>query len=1100
MEIPKQIVPFLNAAKRLVDAAEETKQCVRAGQALSSVIYQLPEPSVVLPYVLDYLEGRNKVKWHATIPAASAIFAAVDLKLVRSTKEANPPCFATALLSSRHEVLNSTYAPLLLRLIELRSLYHEPAQEFRGDAAMYVPLLNFALGAALRAFGPRSVLQLAPLQILKFTMSEYRWGAATRSWWIPLIKSQCRRSDSIFFVTDILPVIVALRERVAKGEEEGTMTPVEAKKTQILIQQLWSVLPALLSTAIDLEIAFTKSALPRALMAGLEDQDASEFCLKALRLAAVHSSSLSEAMKIESEMKTQRESWGGEVGMDAAAAAARGIEASGSSTFNEVFLNLALQAGMKLSNDLPKEEETAAIAATATANSTLKAMKLTGGLLGPLFKVVLEIYKATSLQSGNSATTVVDEAHRQATLALEAIKALTKLVDVASVDKNLTDLCASLLKLVLGQSVSSFSLEMTCMADIIDCLVHNASDAALDVAVNVFMPIIAMHPDKQLTANTKLAQNVTTDENDDASSTVSVSKLAARSLQRRAYRLLRHALVRLSNRDVIPSTDLLGSLWTKLSDSLASCHVSALSARMQCLETFLELCNKAMNAYGVNVFSQFRTTVTMNVSREIVTRSREVSKDVRRGAIACLEQLCHFCGDIMEDLVKILMIGLAGDSKTTKPSALVCLSRVFSRHANKMSENFVTQVCDTTLMLLRDREKATLREAIRFSIVVVRIFPAELVKFRLPAFLELISNETAPQVRLRVRRLIDRLIVKVGAEEMQKVMPESHQPLLTYVLRAQRRKARKALKGAKRQVIEGEILSDEESESSDGENARRKNDAFGLGTVTGDSQLSDLSSLDGDDKGVQSIRWGGVAGKTAARKQQSQAGNELENSSELLDSDDEERLEMMRVRNAYVESKSGQKRKTDGLWLVEKNGETMDLADQTMTAANVLSKRTKSSRRDEDEDVYVDEKGHKQSVEVGEDGKILVRDFTLEDEQKSKTKESRLESLARKRLDQLKGDRLKQRETKKEEAKNSEKYKKHEDEVKKRRIGHFSVHSGSEFKSSKAGGDVVTKDRNMAPVAYVKLNPMLMKEKYVGQSTKSLEQLFQKKKGKKRQH
>lgn len=1091
MDIPKHILPFFNAAKKLVDAGEDAKSCARAGQAFSSVIYQLPDPSIVIPYVLDYLEGHNKTKWHAAIPVAASIFAAVDFQIIKTTGEKNPDSFAHSLLAARQNALNSVYFILVERLVELRSIYHEPEREMQGDAAMYVPLLNFALGAALRAFGVRAVLDLKPMAILEHELREPQWGTVTRSWWIRLIQRHARRCDSNWFVTHILPVIVGLQNRIAEKKAdfaangsisiEASEIAVEVKKTSIIVQQLWSILPSLMSTAIDLDIAFKHSALPQVIMAGLEDPEVTEYVLRSLRLAAVHAASILHAKKVSDDLKSQANEWGtldeDELKAQRTAEDAADMTINSSErSLKDIFIDLAIQSGMKVSNDLPKEEDCTAMAAIFTAKSCVSAMSDTKGLMPQLFKVVISIYSNASTVSENHATVVVDEAYRKANLAFEAIKTVSSLLPKEDTDKHLEELCTALLSLVIGRKVPSFSLELTCLADLIDCLVLNSSDSALDTCLNVFLPIIAMHPDQS--KNTNAENN---------------SKMVARSLQRRAYRLLRHALKRLADRTTeIPTPAMLSDVWTKLSDSLPSCHASALGARMQCLETFLTLANRSMGAYGIPMFSEFRKQVSMTVTKEVVTRAWEVSKDVRRGALAVLQELCVLCGDVIEDLTKLLLIGLAGDSKTTKPATLVCLARVLSQHATRMHESFATQIADTGLMLLRDREKATLREAIRFALVVVRIFPSDHIKNRLNVFLELINNPASPQVRLRVRRLIDRLILKVGAPAIDEVMPESHKALLLYVLRAQRRKARKAAKGGKRATIAGEIESDEESssESSDGENARRRHQAFGLGTVTGDSKLSDLSSLDMDEKeGVKSVRWGQpAAAKKVQNRRDLNEDNELSDA-DLIDSDDEERQEMMRSRAVYIH-KAGQKRKTDGTWLLEREGEALDLADANITAANILSKRTKNIRDSENANGDDD-------VTYGEDGKIHVRDAAAEALRASKSKESRLEAMAMERLKQLKTQRSEQKAGQREAAKNTEKSKKHEIQLAKRRVGHFSVHAPSDSKARRAGGDVVKKNSNVAPVAYMKLNPMLMKEKYVGQSTKSLEHLIQKKKGKK---
>ncbi|XP_011633501.1 RRP12-like protein isoform X1 [Pogonomyrmex barbatus] len=103
---------------------------------------------------------------------------------------------------------------------------------------------EYAIGAAIRAMGPQTVLSILPLQTDDGKMINLR-----RSWMIPLLKD-CITGGTIAFFKDTLLPIARRCEEMTKGSF------VDSKTYECLITQLWSVLPSICNNASDVKDNF----------------------------------------------------------------------------------------------------------------------------------------------------------------------------------------------------------------------------------------------------------------------------------------------------------------------------------------------------------------------------------------------------------------------------------------------------------------------------------------------------------------------------------------------------------------------------------------------------------------------------------------------------------------------------------------------------------------------------------------------------------------------------------------------------------------------------------------------------------------------------
>ncbi|XP_035739840.1 RRP12-like protein isoform X2 [Vespa mandarinia] len=125
---------------------------------------------------------------------------------------------------------------ILKTLAELRESYN-----FACNAGV-----EYAIGAAIKALGPRVVLQTLPLQIGKDAIN------LERSWLLPLLKD-CITHGSLSFFTDmLLPLAVICN---IKSKE-----PIGGKTYEFLLTQVWAILPSLCNDADDVKDNFKNIA------------------------------------------------------------------------------------------------------------------------------------------------------------------------------------------------------------------------------------------------------------------------------------------------------------------------------------------------------------------------------------------------------------------------------------------------------------------------------------------------------------------------------------------------------------------------------------------------------------------------------------------------------------------------------------------------------------------------------------------------------------------------------------------------------------------------------------------------------------------------
>ncbi|XP_036149420.1 RRP12-like protein isoform X2 [Monomorium pharaonis] len=108
---------------------------------------------------------------------------------------------------------------------------------------------EYAIGAAIRAMGPRAVLNILPLEISNDNGNKNIFNLR-RSWMIPLLKDCVTGGTIVLFKDVLLPIAMRCEER-AKSTSRA-----DGKTYECLVTQIWSILPSICNDASDVKDNF----------------------------------------------------------------------------------------------------------------------------------------------------------------------------------------------------------------------------------------------------------------------------------------------------------------------------------------------------------------------------------------------------------------------------------------------------------------------------------------------------------------------------------------------------------------------------------------------------------------------------------------------------------------------------------------------------------------------------------------------------------------------------------------------------------------------------------------------------------------------------
>ncbi|XP_035210355.1 RRP12-like protein, partial [Stegodyphus dumicola] len=118
----------------------------------------------------------------------------------------------------------------------------------------YVTELEKAIGIAIQSMGPQIVLQAIPMHINR----DMDKPDFPRSWLLPLLRDNIKKTELKFFIQYFLPLAGKIRNQALVLMQEGKV--VEKKLYEVICSQVWSLLPGFCTEPTDLKECFKSVA------------------------------------------------------------------------------------------------------------------------------------------------------------------------------------------------------------------------------------------------------------------------------------------------------------------------------------------------------------------------------------------------------------------------------------------------------------------------------------------------------------------------------------------------------------------------------------------------------------------------------------------------------------------------------------------------------------------------------------------------------------------------------------------------------------------------------------------------------------------------
>lgn len=146
----------------------------------------------------------------------------------------------------------------------------------------------------------------------------------------------------------------------------------------------------------------------------------------------------------------------------------------------------------------------------------------------------------------------------------------------------------------------------------------------------------------------------------------------------------------------------------------------------------------------------------------------------------------------IDEFYTMILAGVLGNTPHMISASVVALCRVFYEFSESASQDRLVDVVDTVWMFLRNRNNEVVKSVLGFVKISILALPVELLSSRIGRLLDLLlnwggANNTSLDYRKKVRHIVERLLRKVGHDELVSLFPKDHLKLLHNI---EKRKAR----------------------------------------------------------------------------------------------------------------------------------------------------------------------------------------------------------------------------------------------------------------------------------------------------------------------
>ncbi|CAH1783394.1 unnamed protein product, partial [Owenia fusiformis] len=273
-----------------------------------------------------------------------------------------------------------------------------------------------------------------------------------------------------------------------------------------------------------------------------------------------------------------------------------------------------------------------------------------------------------------------------------------------------------------------------------------------------------------------------------------------KSVQKKCYRILEEISVSPSLSCQNHVSVNLNSFKDVLLKSLSSSNASSKAPRLRCVtHVFEKLHDKE---------TEFLTAFVP----EAILGTKEVAEKARQAAYSLLTEMCNANirwgrdpHDSVAEFLQLLLAGLAGS-----PHMMACTTLAVAHIVHHFKDNMGAEVLglliDNMCVLLMSKAREVVEASLALSKVLLTTFTDVQLSPHLTKMVESVvkmKEDSKHHFRFKAKQIFTKLIKKFGFATIQKLVPDSHQKLLTNI--------RKTIERNKRQK-NAEKIADEEND------------------------------------------------------------------------------------------------------------------------------------------------------------------------------------------------------------------------------------------------------------------------------------------------
>ncbi|KAL8454318.1 hypothetical protein Emag_001477 [Eimeria magna] len=729
--------------------------------------------------------------------------------------------FVAAFLSLHRPVFNPLFEALWSLLLAAEGIELSQLEEAAGsnvaqknvaflkakqhEIKIYKPQLEAAFGTAVRVFGCEEMvgsgsspsgprLSLAPAASPGVSFESFVQGSNV--WLLPLLQRFVCRDDLGFFVKHILPAAAAVQQRAEEASAEGRA--VESGDWYRVYRQLWGLLPAFCSQPLDMPLTLGRGAAVGG-MGGDQTKESAPALIPRV-LEFIHDSFLRETACAAivalaksaappgaetPQLQQQQQQHAAALEMkDAAkgptsaadqhllvllrrlsdAAAAVGATDAPAAAAAEV--RACAEAAARAAR-LCFQADNALVAAAVTAAATWQAntqalAAYAEETIGFLTVRYLLLHKETGAGAGAAAARAAEAAFaalsepakaKAAQQTLQAIQAFAPLCPRQLMEKNVKRFAGALLSSVSSSKPAPLApKESAALLDVCDAL---RPFTAADIGAELFQVLLTLL--RRCTAAL------------DTDSSTSTSKILLRTLQRKAYGTLKHALD-YPDSDVgfsITTAHLL-EVWAVLKESRGTAAAAMdRKQRLGCLLAFLQCLLRRRSDFEGPKWSETLQDVLPASVPEVLLSLKDSNRRSRELAAAALESLGQLCEGTQVHLIALATLIAAGFGGITaetegpqamsgtppflKAAAALAMGRFFDLYSGEVPHSQVRQWAEVGLLLLKDHNRTVFNAGIYFAKACIRAGDMDDLAAWLPSMLAVLDNPNAAKGDLSLR-------------------------------------------------------------------------------------------------------------------------------------------------------------------------------------------------------------------------------------------------------------------------------------------------------------------------------------------------------------